>query len=720
MRRCSILLLLCAVPLSVSAGSLQIDLQCRFEPPCAINGALLLRSSTDASLVRREAINGTRALITGSAESAWDVSLEATGFWSLAQRVVIPAEEIVRQETMKVWRTGQIRARIQSADPLPVELTAFVVSAPDRKSPPEIPAGTGFTCSRRGPGPWICELPATLLDVALHAKGFAPHYRWDVHVPAASALDLGTVVLKKGASLVAWLDPESLKELRGSPVQAVLRHRVAGDPSLSTLKLATPVAEGRFSSKGMVQLAPLPAGHYVLETSAKGYARSSIPVEVLESRESVLRRSIELSRSVSARLRLDPPLAPDGAPWNINIWRRVDSGTGWERAAGGAATAEGLFEAADQAEGPVKVVAQDARHNVLANRQLVFVDGTPEYLVSLEVAAITGEVSLGDERLGGAALLFGGSGGSEKVRTTADELGRFSVALPRRGKWAVDVDAPDAAVSATAEIDLPPDRDEIAIELPATEVSGWVTGPDGERIPAAEVRLLARSGARKRMTDSSGNFRFRGVREGTLHISATNPSTGEYSKVVDVIVPEEGVTANIALAIEAFHEVKGVVRSGGNVVPGARVNGYAFTGGAAQQERATTDINGGFTLKAPESAPEMILVVGSPGRPLQAFTVAVPQRAVLLELPPRGGALRLRLPQKSQPMRVLFNDIMLPVSDLLDWARAHGEVFNGDAVDVPNVSAGKYQLCDRQRCTEGLLAIGGRLELDLGSITETP
>lgn len=699
------------VPLHAAAGTILIELRCSSAPPCPVAGTVTLTSASDPSVVRRLPIEENVVRVTEPGGSEWDVTLDARGFWASAQRVVLPVDDVVRRDVLDIWRTGTIRLTIKPSDPVPAAVQVGIASSPDRRATTEVPRGTTFPCSRNANG-WACEIPAATLDIAVHTPGFAPHYRWDVKVVEGSTHDLGTIALKKGASLVAWLDAKTLQDVKG-PVRALLRHHATGDPSRNTTRLAAPVAEATFTKKGMAQLAPLAAGRYVLEAIAEGYAPTRIPVEVLEGREAVLRRTIELSRSVTARLRFDPAQAPDGTPWRIDMWRRVDFGSGWERATSGTAAEDGTYEARDQAEGPVRLVLRDARRNVLASRELTLVQGGGEQLVTLEIAALTGTVTIGDETLPNATLTFGGSGGSEKVSTTADDTGRFKVVLPRRGKWTVDVDAPEAFVSASVAVEVPAEESDVDVELPSTEIAGWVTGPGGARVSGADVELMLEKGVRKRPSDGDGTFRFRGLPGGTARIRASDPRTRGYSRIVEVRVPDEGVASNVALIIEGLREVRGVVRSNGTAVVGARVNGYAFAGGAAQQERATTDIHGAFTLEAPESAAEMILVVGAPGRPLHGFTVTVPQEAAVLELPPRGGSLDLRWPAEARPVRVLFNDMMIPISDLLDWARSHGEQFQGGTVRVPNVSAGRYRLCTRDRCADGVLAVGGRLELDL-------
>lgn len=695
--------------LTARASSVPVDLKCHNDTQCAVHGTVLARSVADASIESKRPIESRSVAIEGAAGSEWDLSLEGAGFWAPPLRVTIPAAPGGRQ-TWDIWRTGRVKFSLKSQDGTPDGARIVVASPPDPRHPPEIAPGTYFDCTAGEDARWNCEIPATLLDLAVRGKGgYTPHYRWGVAITPEAVVDLGTIEIRKGASILAWLDPDFLKRV-DQPVCASVRHEAAADTTLASVRLAAPVAEAVFTKKGFVQLSPLAPGRYVVDVQSKGYVPLHIPVEIAEGRESVLRRTIELSPTASIRLRLIPPLGPEDVPWRVELLRRIDFATGSEPAGNGVASHEGTFEAQDQAEGPLRVYVLDAERNIYANREIVVVRNGGEQTLTLDVAALTGIVTLGDEPLPKASLLFGGSGGKEKIEAIADGEGRFHTVLPRRGKWIVDVASAAEAVAATVEVTVADDAKEIAIELPSTVVSGWVRASTGERSKSADVMLLSEGRPMKRPVEADGTFRFRGVGAGEVLLKATERGTGEYSRFVSAVVPKGGRAEGIELEIDSLRTVRGVVRSGGYPVIGARVIGWALVGGWGNQDRAVTDINGGFAFDVPVSAPEMELMVAALGSIFHAFKVST-GGPVTLDVAPAGGELLFRWPPSATQRRVVFNDVPIFMSDLHEWARANGRQPEPGALAVPNMAPGRYQFCADARCVEGVLAVGGRLEL---------
>jgi len=711
--RTAALLLLAA---SGYGSSISVNVKCHSGPTCDTRGAIILQSVVNKSVVRRVNLTATSLLISEQPGSEWEMSLDAKGFWALPQRVVFPPGNGATQYPLAVWRTGTLQGQVKLADPQPagpVALKVVVSSRPEPRVLPEIPRGTSFDCATEQNGQWKCAVPASLLDIAVRVEGYAPFHKWDVRIPSAGVTDLGMVKLQKGASVVAWLDTNFVKRVT-VPVRAVLRYEAAPGASATAMRLALPVAEGVFTKKGVVQLAPIAPGRYILETQAKGYAPARVPVQLYAGRETTPRRSIELLPALNVRLLLQPPLAPGGIAWRVELWRKTEPGSGSQDAGSGIASRDGIFTAADQAEGPLHIYLKDAKQNILASRDIVISPAVEEYTVRLDVSPLSGTVTIGDTPLPSAKLLFGGSGGAEKVRAATDADGHFTVTLPRRGKWIVDVEASKEDVAATTEVSIPKENDEIEIRLPSTEVSGWVRDADGKRLAAARVTLFSSSGrAMMRTSESDGVFRFRGVQAGASHLSARDPRTHDYSKETPVTVPDDGRIENVELSLESVRSIKGVVRSNGDAVVGALVHGYAFLAGRARQEQATTDLQGGFTIEVPSSVSEAILIVAAPGRTLESFSVPTNQDdPVTLDLASRGGTLRLRWTHGDLPLQFTFNDHVLASPDVFLWARGQGAQIDDGAGEIPNVAPGKYRFCSLKHCAEGLLAIGGQLELD--------
>jgi len=700
------------VACSSYGSSINITVRCHGSSKCDARGVVVLQSAVNKSVVRRVNFN-LSSVITEQKGSEWDVSLEAKGFWALPQRVVFPKDDTRTQYAMDVWQTATLQGLVKLPDPqpsTPIAVKVVVSSRPDPRAPPELPRGTSFDCSTEKTGQWKCALPATLLDIAIRVDGYAPYHKWDVKLPVAGVIDLGTIKLLRGASLLAWLDSNFAKRVQ-VPVHALIRHESSPAVSAAAIRLGVPVAEGIFTKKGVVQLTPLAPGRYILETQAKGYAPVLIPVQLYEGKESTPRRSIELEPALSVRFHIEPPVCPGGILWHVELWRAVQSGSGSLNVGNGVASPQGVFNATDQVEGTVRVFLKDSKQNVLANRDVVITSAATDYTVNLDVSSVSGKVIIGDSSLPSARLLFGGSGGAEKIRAATDLDGRFTVDLPRRGKWIVDVDAPQEAVATTTEISI--EKDHVDIKLPSTEVSGWVRDANGKRLPAVPVTLLSSGRPIIRTSEGDGVFRFRGIHGGPVHLQARDPRTHDYSKQIEVSVPEDGNVENVELAMESVRTMKGTVRSNGEAVVGALIHGYAILGGSARQEQATTDLDGGFGLDVPDSVNDIIVVVSSPGRTLESFDVPTNQDPVALELASRGGALKLIWTSGVKPLKITFNDQLFPTNDLFLWARAQGARFdNGLPSEIPNVAPGKYRLCAATHCQEGYLSIGGQLTLD--------
>ena len=697
------------------SSSINVKVKCRSVTSCDAHGAVVLQSVLNRAVIRRVNLSSSTLLIAEQTGSEWEMSLDAKGFWALPQRVVFPKGDGQAPYAMAMWRTGTLQGQLKLADPqpaAPVEVKVVVASRPEPRIPPEIPRGTTFDCSTEKSGQWKCALPATLLDVAVRVETYAPFHKWDVKIPVAGVIDLGIVKLQKGASVVAWLDSDFAKRVE-VPVRALLRYEAAAGASATAMRLALPVAEGVFTKKGVVQLAPIGPGRYILEIQAKGYAPDHIPMQLYAGKETTPRRSIELLPALNIRLLLQPPLGPGGIQWRVELWRKNESGSGAQNAGGGTASREGVFTATDQEEGSLHVYLKDSKQNILGSRDIVITSATSEYTIRLDVSRISGTVTIGDSPLPSANLLFGGSGGSEKVRTSADEDGHFTVTLPRRGKWIVDIDAPKEDVAATTEVSVQNDNDEADIRLPSTEVSGWVRDAERKHVAAARVTLFSSSGRPMvRASGSDGTFRFRGVQAGLARLQALDVRTHDYSKRTEVTVPDDGGIENVELTLESIRSLKGVVRSNGDAVVGAVVHGYAFLGGSARQEQTITDLQGGFAVDVPSSATEIIITVAAPGRTLESFSVPTNQDAIDLDLASRGGTLRVRWASGALPLQFTFNDHPLVSTDVFAWARGQrARIDDGDG-EIPNVAPGKYRFCSGGHCAEGLLAIGGQLVLD--------
>jgi hypothetical protein len=731
--------LLCAVFLATFAleGDAAVELRpvVRNTSAAAPHGVIVLRHIPDAqtgdkeSPKREVAFTGDPVIIDEAPGSRWDVSMEAAGYWSPLVMVTMPQTGQSRAEQIPIWKTTTLhgRLRVPAKDAAPKVMTLAVESPPQPSKRPEIGRGTRFDCDLAEEGAWTCTVPATTLDVAIRIKGYAPVYRWGVALTPEKSGDLGEMQLQKGASVLAWLDPDTAKLLTAS-ARATLTRMIRPDASLTTARLGAPVGEAAFDSRGAAQLVGLPPGTYVLTVTAKGFAPArAFPIEVFAGSETALRKPMTLERPMTIRVTVRPPKDPSGAPWLVGLRRGNDFGTGYDPQAPVrvGVNERGLVEVPDQAPGSFQATISDHTGSVYVRRDLDLHDpNRADTVIDVPIVAVRGKILLGDVPLP-SDLWFGGRHGSVSVKLTANEDGAFDGALPKDGEWTVEVAGRSPKLETVTHVSV--GSDDLLIRIPDTIVKGLVVDPDRGPVDRIEVSADAAGRSAVVRANSDGTFVFRGLPEETVNFRAVDLRTGRHSKDVQASLKAGDPSDVIRLRIEPDHPVTGYVLSRGAPVIGARVTAMAFIGASSiPQVRAVSNEQGAFDLQLPEAAQHAWIVVGAAGRTLQSYDVALAGEPLTLELEPVGGSLILSWPQGNLP-NVARAGVPLMLPDLTGWARAQGQVLEGQHLRVPNVAPGPYRACTmvpvkksdgarpETRCTEGVLAPGGTLTLDLGS-----
>ena len=695
---------------------LRVRFRCQNGERCVAKGVLLLRAGGNPSSPPvRIGVTDDVAELPGasSAVKTWAVELLADAAWMPPQTITPPSRSV----DLNAWRTAALRGRFAPAGP-PVDLPRsfrLVIQSPPGARAGALSAEASIECPAAADGTWSCQVPAIPLDLVVRAKGFVPHYRWDVAVPD-TGVNVGTLKLRRAASLVAWLDRKTVAALNG-PARARLLRMAMPESSPAGQRLAEPVAEATFNTRGAVQLAPAGPGTYTLEIVAAGFAPARLhEIELFAESESVLRQPIRLDEPLTVRLRVTPNRSSDGTRWHIDL-RRVDDFTGrLSRVGGGTADAGGTFEVADQSRGKYRVTVRDAQGNDMAWRELR-VDDETTHTIALALTEVRGIVELAGEPLP-AKLLFGGRSGSEKIAAAADESGRFAVTLPRRGRWTVDVES--AAANVMAAVDVVVGDEELTIELPDTEVSGWVLDPAGGRAVKAVVTAMTAAGAVSRKVDAAGAFRLRGIAPGAFTIHAADSVTEEKSPFRQLVVRAGVPVRHLQLELDRLDVATGTVTSRGIPVPGARIIAYAAgSGSIAMRQTAVSDVDGRFEFSVSGGATELRLIVAAAGRVMQAQRAPVDSRPIRIDLASLGGALALRVPKGAQRPYLTYQGVTLPFNDLMEWARAQNTPPPQDGLtQIPRLAPGAYRLCavvppQGELCRAGTLAAGGTLQLEL-------
>lgn len=668
---------------------------------------LVLRSVADGSEQHIPLVNGV-APLGDRKPSEWDIELQADGYWMPRRRLA---------EKIDVWRTSTVQGRFvlaEKTDALPKTFALAVESPPGSKGP-TIDRDTRLDCPVKADGAWTCTVPATKLDLVVRAKGFTPHYKWDVAIASGAITSLGTMTLRRGASFVAWLDSATTKTLEAPARAELVRMTMTGSPTLGS-RLMQPVAEAAFSARGMVQLAPVPSGTYVLEVTAPGFAPTRLDqIQIYERSESVLRAPIRLQPPVTIRLALLPPRDPAGRPWRVAVDRVNELTFSSTSVREGATDENGAFVVEGQGAGRFRVSVGDAEGNRFADREFdIPSDAEAQRTIEIGLRGIRGTVTVGRKPVA-ATLFFGGRDGAERLEVTSDAVGSFAVALPHAGKWRVDVDAPTEDVLAAVDVQVRNKDDEVTIELPDSEIAGWVTGADGRRASEAEVVLATAAGPVLRRSDRQGAFRFRGAPAGRAQLMATDRSTQESSRTIEVSMNEGSHVTNLELVMERLRKLTGTVSSQGQPLVGARIVGFILDAGSGRAPSAVSGLNGEFELSFAGHATEVALVVAAAGRTLQAFREPLTENPLRLDLAPAGGILHLDFPRDSKQVTIAYIAINLPLGDLFQWAHAQrgGNAVTAGSIEIPSLAPGPYRFCADGVCRDGTLTVGSILQLKI-------
>jgi Carboxypeptidase regulatory-like domain len=638
--------------------------------------------------------------------SVWDVELRSDGWWAAPASITAGVSGAV-----DVWRTARVRGRVvvPKGTELPREITIAVERPPQRAIAASPPAAS-FPCTVAADGAFVCQIPAGMVDVAVRAKGFAPVYRWNVTVDPAKANDLATITLRKGGSLLAWLDRDSAGEL-AIPARARLIRQTSLHPSEVSARLSVPVAESDFSKRGNVQLTGLAPGAYALEVSAPGFAKTVMaPIEIYEGKETAIRNPIVLQRPVEVGLRIEPPADADSKPWRVQLQRRSDLGQpGTDAKVHATSDPTGIVRVPDQSPGRFRVEIEDSAGNRVFSDVVTFSGEPPDaHTIRVKQIRVTGTVTLGGRGIP-AEVWFGGRDGAVRVTKRADEEGRFVLALPHAGSWLVETHAePD--VEARQFVQVGENGGEVTIDLPDASISGWVVDESGARVRRASVFVTA-AGAKTAAfveTNGSGEFRIRGVAPGPATLGAAGRNESR-SRRVTVQVPENGEVTGVELRVTDPGELQGQVLIGGTPVSGALVD--------VVTHRVTSDVDGRFTLKLPPEGARVPLTVAAAGRTFNTFAMPQDDRPLRLEIPATGGEIVVTLPAGVEFFELYQNQVAVFFNNLRQWVMAHGLRFPvASRAVLPNMAPGHYRACIPRQgkppaCAEGTLGAGGSLTL---------
>jgi hypothetical protein len=674
------------------------------------------------------------------AGGAWSVVAEADGYWA-AEQTVLAREGTHAVVSLTLWPAAALEGRIAvpegEAPVTSVNVRFRPISKPDTpESPPEGEVACAIEIAI-----FSCQLPAGMFDLRIRARGFVSHYLWGQTLGIGERRKLGTFPLRRGASVVGWV--ETASGLPASSCTVALTPKPGGamyDPT-ERERAKDLVLSVRTDGRGFFHLQGLPPGNYVLTATQAPFSPARFfPVLVKENSESELQKPLVLRPPLRLALSLKPPLDPWQRPWLVSLLQISDTSMFGETVATGEKAANGSWEARNLSPGRyvVRVSDEDASNWAWEEVEL---PREPEVLeMTIAIVPVKGTVTLGDKPVR-ALVIFGGEHGSTTIRIFANKAGEYKGFLPREGPWPVRVVLPQPPIRRDLD-GVAVHRSEgeqeatVDIRLPGTALEGEVVDEGGAAVGNAIVTTVDaehREFGTESRCDAQGQFRLEGLGPGTIRVEARGG--GRSSQVVTVELNEGAEPAKLRLVLADNIKLNGRVLGRLGPVGGAGVAALALGGGLRTRGvDATTNADGRFSLSLPWDVQEVTLAVTAPGFALRAMRWRVVSAEELsIQVDQDGGSLVVRLSQQSQSGQqtgfwvVVHNGCALPLGFFGPWRTANG-VSGGDqqGVVIPQLEPGDYSLCwvpydflpllaagvlPAKNCTAGYLSRNGLLTL---------
>jgi len=639
----------------------------------------------------------------------WRLHLNASSYWAPPE-VIVPLAQGKQTVRLVLLSTSKIvgRLKLPNGEPMPAEFKVRFQSAavPGQDEIPQ----TSFTCPV-AQGRFLCQVPVGILDLRLRAKSFVSHYRWGISLRPDKAVDVGTLALRRGASIVGRVEVgEGQLDLSTCRVKLSPQKAGAAPSAADKERFLGLQHTNRINAHGFFHFEGIPPGSYAVTAEQPGFAPVRLfPVTVLKHVETEIQAPLVLEPPLTLEVQLQPALDWLEKPWKVVLLKRSEIPGNVELIADRGASSEGTFSQEGLAPGAYVVMVRDAAGGEMGLREVELTRDAPLLLMSLDLVWVEGEILIGEEPLS-AELIFGGHFSVEKVTMVADEEGEFFGYLPREGDWLVAVQAEEPPVVRNIpEVEVRKRGSSTArvkIELPDTEVRGEVVDETGEQVAGALVRLYEEkvSGGHAIRADEEGRFVFRGLAEGRSLISAESHQGTSEEVVVNLVA--DRLQPPLRLVLRQKQLIAGQVLSATGGVPRAPVWVATYRGGPHTPNidlaTTTTDITGSFELAIPASATHLQLTAFPPGYALATLPISeISKERFIVQVQPHGGTLTFELAEPIDwvepwsPRPTLFIDgIALPWYFLKRWADINA-VNNPDELHftVPRLRAGNYQAC---------------------------
>lgn len=676
--------------------------------PCGAAVTVRVTGADDAANISVTAVNGadpskkvTATPVAGEVRlelaprQVWYVRAHARGYWNGEQAVYVTGDEQTLEALLRPG--GNITAALQNV-PNGVRRVHVRFAAAGGAEP------RGDMNCVLEQARFICPVPAGRLDLSVGVRGTAYAYRWDVEVPAAGHVDLGTIALVPGGSVVGIVDTSRVRS-KPAAFEVILR---AGHGEAE-------VARTRPAPNGFFQFTGVASGEYVVAlASRKGIADVRRDVVAQGAAEARLVRPLiaDVARKLDGTVA--PPVTADGHAWRVELWDRA---LRIEPSARAVATPAGAFSLRSLAPGTYDLFLRDPHGNTWLEQPVTIGerDGPPLHL-SASALRVEGTVRAGATPLTGT-LLFGGRYGTPRVELQA-RSGFFRGVVPAaRSSWDVTVEGQEPQLERTLNnIRLVPRDGGVAyvdLQLPGGVVEGRVVDEEGTPVKKAIVTIEKEGGELVSQTNTAddGTFRVAAVEDGAYLISAQS-ARGE-SERTEVTV-EEGRGGPTRVVVRNVQWLRGTLRSRRGAVPGAVITAFSEEDPSYGAAAVETDGSGRFVARLPQGTRTTQLFVAAPGYGCTMQRLAIDGKPLALFVDDTGTELTLRYPAGAAVELRTAGSWIHPEFWLRDCPGALKEGRETTTLRLPRLAPGEYSLCEKgRRCVSAVLVPGGSAALDL-------
>ncbi|MEM7586564.1 MAG: carboxypeptidase-like regulatory domain-containing protein [Acidobacteriota bacterium] len=673
--------------------------------------------------------------------SVWQATITSESLW--AARKIFTAEREPTVETLELWPMTRLRGRVEveGGEAMPPALEARFESPPE--SPAEL-ARTAVECPIVE-GRFECAVPALRLDLRLRARSYLSHYLWDAQLQAAAPYDVGKILLRRGASVVGFVELEEADAtFEAARVRLEKEVASANADAQDRQRRQASSLETTVNERGFFELTGVPEGLYALVVEHPEFARARYaPVQVSNNAESEL-YPIALHRAVKLRVEAWPERPGEDRRWGIELFRHGEAPGHFDLEAAGQMTEAGTWTSADLAPGDYVLRVMGGPESTWYREDLSLPAGAGTITRQLELPGqvLAGQVLLGEEPVA-AELYFGGYNGTLRIPTRSDAEGSFEVQVPEHASWTVDVYVRDRSISQRFQEVTPDYQDEdgrhwLELVIHDTLVEGTVVDSQGRPVENARVKASGRGGGQTQRSEADGTFELRGLRPGEYWLRAEAADRSRRSEMLQMEVDPDEPAPPFELVLVEDRTIEGQVLSpSGQGIVGAKVVGWIEQSHerpiASAVPETVTDLTGSFSLAVPAATETMLLTALAPGFALRQLQIdSRSTEPVFIQVEPHGGQLRIRHADPIQrDMLMVFQTWKLPVHfTLTNWASQHGEpnTTPGEYV-VPMLEPGYYQVCPdptymlqmasrlppelTERCKGGFLPAYGELVAEL-------